>query len=73
MACPRERLEDGLTRLKKGIEFYKKFVKVEGTNLSKVYLIKNSESDYNQLGKNALELLEKMVPETGHWFKKEAP
>jgi hypothetical protein len=42
-------------------------------NMSKVYFIKNSESDYNQLGKDALELLKKIVSETGHRFEKEVP
>lgn len=42
-------------------------------NLSKVYFIKNSESHYNQLGKDALELLKKIVSETGHQFEKEMP
>jgi uncharacterized Fe-S center protein len=41
--------------------------------LSKVYLIRNSESNYEQLGKDALELLKKIVSETGHRFEKEVP
>lgn len=41
--------------------------------MSKVYFIKNSESDYNKLGKDALELLKKIVSETGHKFEKEVP
>ena len=41
--------------------------------MSKVYFIKNSESDYDQLGKDALELLKKVVLETGHQFEKEVP
>lgn len=41
--------------------------------MSKVYFIKNSESDYNELGKDALELLKKVVSETGHQFEKEVP
>lgn len=41
--------------------------------MNKVYFIKNSESDYNQLGKDALDLLKKIVSETGHQFKKEVP
>jgi uncharacterized Fe-S center protein len=41
--------------------------------LSKVYLIRNSESNYEQLGKDALELLKKVVSETGHEFEKEVP
>jgi uncharacterized Fe-S center protein len=41
--------------------------------LSKVYFIKNLESDYNQLGKDALKLLKKVVLETGHQFGKEVP
>lgn len=40
---------------------------------SKVYFIKNSDSDYNQSGKDALELLKKVVLETGHSFEKEVP
>lgn len=46
---------------------------MEGIYLSKVYFIKNSESDYNKLGKDALELLKKIVSETGHQFEKEVP
>lgn len=46
---------------------------MEGVNMSKVYFIKNSESDYNQLGKDALELLKKIVSETEHQFEKEVP
>lgn len=42
-------------------------------NLSKVYFIKNSGSDYNQLGKDALELLKEIVSQTGHQFDKEMP
>lgn len=41
--------------------------------MSKVYFIKNSESDNNELGKDALKLLEKVVSETGHRFEKEVP
>jgi len=41
--------------------------------LSKVYFIKNTESDYSKLGKDALELLKKIVSETGHQFEKEVP
>ncbi|CAH2213567.1 DUF362 domain-containing protein [Tepidibacter aestuarii] len=41
--------------------------------MSKVYFIKNSEADYNQLGKDALELLKRIVSETGHRFEKEVP
>lgn len=41
--------------------------------MSKVYYIKNQGSDYNQLGKDALELLKKVVSETGHRFEKEVP
>jgi len=40
---------------------------------SKVYFIKNIESDYSKLGKDALELLKKIVSETGHRFEKEVP
>ncbi len=40
---------------------------------SKVYFIKNTGSDYNRLGKDALELLKKIVSETGHSFEKEVP
>lgn len=45
----------------------------EGDNMSKVYFIKNSEADYNLLGKDALELLKKIVTETGESFEKEVP
>lgn len=48
-------------------------MEMEGTDLSKVYFIKNSESDYNQLGNDALELLKKVVSETRHRFEKEVP
>lgn len=41
--------------------------------MSKVYFIKNSGSDYNLLGKDALELLKKIVSVTGHRFEKEVP
>ncbi|WP_202709363.1 DUF362 domain-containing protein [Sporosalibacterium faouarense] len=41
--------------------------------MSKIYFIKNSEADYNELGKNALELLKKIVSETEHSFEKEVP
>jgi uncharacterized protein len=41
--------------------------------MSKVYFIKNSESDYGKLGKDALEILKKVVSETGHAFEKEVP
>ncbi len=41
--------------------------------MSKVYFIKNAESDYSKLGKDALELLKKIVSETGHQFEKEVP
>lgn len=41
--------------------------------MSKVYFIKNSQADYNQLGKDALDLLKKVVYETGHTFEKEVP
>lgn len=47
--------------------------KREGDEMSKVYFIKNSESDYNQLGRDALKLLKKIVSETGHRFEKEVP
>jgi uncharacterized Fe-S center protein len=43
------------------------------SNVSKVYFIRNSESDYEQLGKDALKLLERIVLETGHQFEKEVP
>lgn len=45
----------------------------EGIKLSRVYFIKNSESDYNQIGKDALELLKRIVSETGHQFEREVP
>lgn len=41
--------------------------------MSKVYFIKNSQADYNQLGKDALELLKTIVSETEHRFEKEVP
>lgn len=41
--------------------------------MSKVYFIKNTESDYDKLGKDAVELLKKIVSETGHEFEKEVP
>ena len=41
--------------------------------MSKVYLIRNSESNYGQLGKDALELLKRIVSEIGHRFEKEMP
>lgn len=48
-------------------------MKREGVKLSKVYFIKNSGSDYDQLGKDALELLKRIASETGHKFEKEVP
>lgn len=41
--------------------------------MSKVYFIKNPHSDYDQLGKDALKLLKKVISETGHQFEKEVP
>jgi uncharacterized Fe-S center protein len=41
--------------------------------LSNVYFIKNTTSNYSQLGKDALVLLKKVVSETGHRFEKEVP
>ena len=41
--------------------------------MSKVYFIKNTESDYSKLGKDAAELLKRIVSETGHKFEKEVP
>lgn len=41
--------------------------------MSKVYFIRNSGSDYGQLGKDALKLLKKIVSEAGHRFEKELP
>lgn len=41
--------------------------------MSKVYFIKNTQSDYDKLGKDALDLLKKVVSETGHKFEKEVP
>lgn len=43
------------------------------SRVSKVYFIKNSGTDYNQLGKDALKLLKKVVSETEHQFEKEVP
>ncbi|HCX61228.1 DUF362 domain-containing protein [Sedimentibacter sp.] len=41
--------------------------------MSKVYFIENKESDYEQLGRDAVKLLEKIVSETDHKFEKEVP
>jgi uncharacterized Fe-S center protein len=41
--------------------------------LSKVFFIRNSGSDYNELGREALELLRKIISETGHRFENEVP
>lgn len=41
--------------------------------MSKVYFIKNPGTDYDELGKDALRLLETIVSETGHQFEKEVP
>jgi len=41
--------------------------------LSKVYFIKNSGDNVHQLGKDALELLKRIVSDTGHKFEKEVP
>ncbi|NLP45297.1 MAG: DUF362 domain-containing protein [Peptococcaceae bacterium] len=41
--------------------------------MSKVYFVKNTQSDYSQIGKDALVLLKKVVSETGHRFEKEVP
>lgn len=41
--------------------------------MSKVYFIENKESDYEQLGRDAVNLLEKIVSETDHKFEKEVP
>lgn len=41
--------------------------------MSKVYFIKNPHSDYSQLGKDALKLLQEIVEETGHTFEEEVP
>jgi len=41
--------------------------------VSKVYFIKNTESDYSKLGKDAAELLKRIVSEAGHKFEKEVP
>ncbi len=41
--------------------------------MSKVYFIRNSESDYEKLGKEALKLLKKVVSENEHKFEKEVP
>lgn len=43
------------------------------SKVSKVYFIRNTESDYNQLGRDALKLLKKIVSETRHRFEKEVP
>jgi len=41
--------------------------------MSSVYFIRNSTSDYEQLGKDALRLLKIVVSETGHKFESEVP
>ncbi|WP_425448414.1 hypothetical protein [Dethiothermospora halolimnae] len=41
--------------------------------MSKVYFIKNPEANYDQLGKDASELLKRIVSETEHSFEKEVP
>lgn len=41
--------------------------------MSKVYIIKNSGSDYEALGRDALKLLKKVVEDTGHQFQQEVP
>lgn len=41
--------------------------------MSKVYFIRNTSSDYDQLGKDALKLLKIIISETGHIFEKEVP
>ncbi|WP_326909751.1 DUF362 domain-containing protein [Sedimentibacter sp. MB31-C6] len=41
--------------------------------MSKLYFIKNTGSDYDKLGKDALKLLKIIVSETGHRFEKEVP
>ncbi len=42
-------------------------------NMSKIYFIRNSGTDYEELGKEALKLLGKVVDETRHEFEKEVP
>lgn len=41
--------------------------------MSKVYFIKNSTSNYDQLGRDAVKLLKKIVSETGHEFESKVP
>ncbi len=41
--------------------------------MSKVYFIKNPETDYGELGKDALELLKRVKSDTGESFPKELP
>lgn len=41
--------------------------------MSKVYFVRNSGTDYAELGKDASKLLERVVSETGHKFEKEVP
>lgn len=41
--------------------------------MSKLYFIRNTGSDYDKLGKDALKLLKIIVSETGHRFEKEVP
>ena len=41
--------------------------------MSKVYFIRNTGMDYDELGKDALNLLKKVSTETGFQFEKEVP
>lgn len=41
--------------------------------MSKVYLIKNIDSNYEALGKDALELLKRVAEDSGHRFEQEVP
>lgn len=41
--------------------------------MSKVYFIKNTESDYGKLGRDAVVLLKKIVSETDHKFEEKVP
>jgi uncharacterized Fe-S center protein len=45
----------------------------EETIMNKVYFIKNTERDYDQLSKDALKLLKKIVSEIEHRFEPEVP
>ena len=41
--------------------------------MSRVYFIKNEGTDYQELGRDALELLKRIESDTGHRYEKELP